>query len=178
MSASIFMTVTRSDLQPLGVRTVALLLAWHVNEKTGVAWPSNGSLAQECGLTRDRVRHCLKDLREQGVIEVASLGTGGNQFSTTRYRFVDTWLARFPAPSDRGSTRPGSDKTTEGGSYEPEPGSARTPKKDERKAKPSLSSKSRRSAAAGPGRAAAGSSLAAARTGFTDPSYYDQEVTP
>ncbi len=164
--------VLASNVEPSGLRLVALVLAWHANEKTGHAWPSLSTIASEAGLSRDRAKKCVRELRQAGVIEQVTAGGGS---VSTKYRFTDSWVG---AQAPRGAHTPGVSMPLDRGCPRPKPGVPAHPNKEERKAKPSLSSKTRRSAAAGPGRSAPGSSLAAARTGFTDPSYYDQEVLP
>lgn len=134
MSARLVQAVMASGIKPLGVRFVALVLAWHASDD-GQAWPSNNTLASECGITRDRVRHCLKALRAAGVVEVALKGAGGARTGTTRYRFADEWVKQWTTGvrTNQGSSKPGIQEAAEGGSYEPRGGFVRTPNNNERK---------------------------------------------
>lgn len=133
--------VLDSDIKPLGTRMVATALAYHANEQSGEAWPSHGTLAAECGLHRDSVRHALKQLVGDGVLQVVIKSNGGGHRSTTRYRFDSEWAASTGGRQTPGSRQPGVEHTPDRGSTGPQPGVDGPPKRDERKPTVSLSSK-------------------------------------
>ena len=154
MSASMVRAVLDSSIKPLGTRMVAMALAYHMNEQSGEAWPSHGTLAAECGIHRDSVRHALKQLVRDGVLQVAAKGSGGGHRATTRWAFHPDWLALTGGRGTPGSREPGVEKYADRGSRGPLPGVEGPPKRDERKPTVSLSSKDAREAE--PGQAPAG----------------------
>ena len=66
--------VLASDLKPSGLRLVALCMAWHASDDTGECWPSLGTLAREAGVTRARVKQCVKEMLSSSVLQVAARG--------------------------------------------------------------------------------------------------------
>jgi hypothetical protein len=161
--------VMRSTIKPPGVRLVAFLVAWHYNDEDGCAWPGMGTLADEAQVTRDRVKQVLRELKTQGVLEVAAKGRGR---AATRLRFTAEWVGKYATgvagfrstalpPNDE--TEPASEgKPTTGvagfrGSTDPLSREAQTPsvgkhrptRKDERKTESSLSSKDARTTSSG-----------------------------
>lgn len=147
MSAAVMQAVLASKLQPTGVRMVALCLAWHVNEDTGQAWPGRALLAREAGVTPDYAGKVLRGLERDHVIEsVVRGGSSDGRKWVSRYRFTAEWLGvwRTGVLQNRGSV-----KHTTGVLENCQPGFPSPPRKDERKASPSLSSKGRRSRAPG-----------------------------
>jgi hypothetical protein len=151
--------VLKSELQPLGLRAVAWVMAWHANEATGHVWASLGTIADEAGVSRDRVKQVVRLLVDQAVVEVVARGSGGHYKGTTTYAFCAAWVGKqetrvssLPGkPTTRERALPGNEASRDPGTREPLPGNERSPNIDERKAKPSLSSKTAREATA-PGR--------------------------
>ena len=64
--------VLASKLQPLGLRMVALVMAWHANETRGHIWASLGIIADEAGVSRDRVKQVVRLLVDQAAVEVVA----------------------------------------------------------------------------------------------------------
>jgi hypothetical protein len=166
MSTSASKAVWASDLQPLGKRMVALVLAWHCNETTGEAWPSIATIAREAGMAHESVRHTLRALRADGVIEAVTPMTGGSPSSTTRYRFKAEWLRGVS--TNPGAYKPGSGEYSDPGLTSTEPRSGETAERNEREPKAPLSLKATRRSASAPRKARASS---AAETGFDQKDY-------
>ena len=140
-------TVLRSDIAPAGVRLVAIVLAWHLNDELGCAWPGLGTIASEAGITRDRVKQVMRELQRGNVVEIVTKGTGGaGAKATTRWRFTAEWVGK---QATRVARSPGSGLPRGREAGYPGVGKQATPNRDERKATPSLSSKQRRSRAPG-----------------------------
>jgi hypothetical protein len=71
---------------PPSARYVLLVLASHVNPDTGWAWPSYVTLAEETGLSRQRVIDLVKLLEHAGAIEVRrGHGRGHTNFYRVRH---------------------------------------------------------------------------------------------
>ena len=64
--------VLASELQPLGLRMVALVMAWHARETRGHIWASLGTIANEAGVSRDRVKQVVRLLVDQAAVEVVA----------------------------------------------------------------------------------------------------------
>jgi hypothetical protein len=163
--------VLKSDLRPLGVRTVAIVMAFHASDDELVAWPSHATVARECGgMHRDTVRHAIKQLLAAGVFEVVGdKSEGGAHGATTRYRFAEAWFSQYlddkdlsrmtvvlltqgratPGGTKNKSRTPGVERPTDPGSSDPAPGVERPPKSHERKTESSLSWKDARAAQSG-----------------------------
>ena len=180
MSASMVRAVLDSGIKPLGTRMVAVALAYHCNEQSGEAWPSHGTLAAECGVHRDSVRHALKQLVRDGVLQVAAKGSGGGHRATTRWAFRPDWLALTGGRGTPGSSEPGVEKYADRGSRDPLPGVDGPPKRDERKPSAFLSSKDARTAETGQAPAGRPSLAAVATSALPDrkpSSQYQQPLT-
>ena len=146
------LAVLGSDIKPSGCRLVAIVLAWHFNDEKGCAWPGMSRIADEAGLTRDRVKQVLRELQAQEVIEIES-GTGGaGAGATSRYRFTPAWVGKH---ATRVAGLPGKPDAADPVSRLPGVGKPAYPNKDERHAKRALSSENHLPASA-PGRGAAG----------------------
>jgi hypothetical protein len=78
-------------------------LAAHVNDERGDfgAWPSQATLAAECGETARNVRRGLKGLLDTKYLEIVDGAGGGGRGRTTRYKLT------FPADDKPGSIAPG-----------------------------------------------------------------------
>lgn len=59
-----------------------VIIARHVNQKTGVAFPSLTTLSNEGRMSRMQVTRCLKSLQEKGLLEVTPQPITGKRFST------------------------------------------------------------------------------------------------
>jgi hypothetical protein len=150
MSAAVVQAVLASDLRPLGLRMVAVVLAWHANDSTGHIWCSLGTIADEAGITRDRVKQVLRLLVAADVVEKVTKSAGGGRRSTTTYMFCPAWVGKqgtrdSSLPGKQGTREralPGKQSAPEGGTSDHRGGNEGSPNIDERKASPSLSSKS------------------------------------
>lgn len=68
-------------------RCVLYLIADHVNDGDGgEAWPSQATLARECGLSRKTVNVAIKKLVEMGELEIVRQGRPGK--GSSRYRVL------------------------------------------------------------------------------------------
>jgi len=56
---------------PSRLRMVMIAVAYHVNDKTGVAFPSLGLLARESGTSRETAKRACRRLREWGILLIA-----------------------------------------------------------------------------------------------------------
>lgn len=72
MSLTMIDAVLRHSSSRGTARHVLMVLAHHANGE-GKAWPSQGTLARECGLSVRAVRNALHDLDEAGEIEASGL---------------------------------------------------------------------------------------------------------
>lgn len=161
--------VMRSKIAPPGVRLVAFLVAWHYNDDDGCAWPGMGTLADEAQVTRDRIKQVLRELKAQGVLEVAAKGRGR---AASRLRFCPDWVGKHATreagyrgselPQEGGAKTetegkqatgeadfPGSGLPVSGEAQAPSVGKHRPTRKDERKTESSLSSKGARPSRSG-----------------------------
>lgn len=128
-----------SDIKPLGVRAVAIACAWHANDREGgLFWPSLATLAQEVGVSRDRVKQAIRLLIADGVLQKVEKTEGGRRELTSRYAFRPEWVGN---QATRVRALPGDEVPPNPVTSAPPPGNERPPKRDERKALPSLSSK-------------------------------------
>lgn len=67
-----------------------VIIARHVNQKTGVAFPSLTTLANEGRMSRMQVTRCLKSLQEKGLLEVTPQPITGKRARTTNhYRLLE-----------------------------------------------------------------------------------------
>ena len=63
--------------------TVAIALAAHVNNRTGTAWPSARTIADQCGLDLRHAWAALRRLRDAGLVHVAEPGGPGRSATYT-----------------------------------------------------------------------------------------------
>ena len=62
---------------------VAIALAAHVNGRTGTAWPSARTIADQCGLDLRHAWAALRRLRDAGLVHVAEPGGPGRSATYT-----------------------------------------------------------------------------------------------
>ncbi len=90
-----------------GELAVFLVILWHANSETGLAWPSFKTLARECKLTVRATKKIVPALAKKGLIRIAR---HGNRTTSNRY------LVNF---SIMGVVNAGSLPVVNGGSPEP-----------------------------------------------------------
>lgn len=78
---------------------VALVVADHMNRKTGDAWPGQGRIAELCGLSRTGVRKAISMLEERGHLLVEA-GRGRRLTSRYRWKLDNQETARNDHTSD------------------------------------------------------------------------------
>lgn len=132
--------VMRAAIQPAANKLVALVLATHANKETGHAWPSLGTLAAECSLSRSQIKRVLSHLLEIGALMVVKASAGGAQKATTVYAFDLDCLGHLTGEAVQARTRlkrePGSSmnphpvhwRTGTRSTDEPGPGPSMNPK--------------------------------------------------
>jgi Helix-turn-helix domain len=76
----------------LGARLVLLTLSYHMNNETGICFPSLDTIAKECRMTKAGVIQAMERLEESGELEVER--TEGGSGNVNRYRmplFASWW---------------------------------------------------------------------------------------
>jgi hypothetical protein len=134
MSATTVEAVLASDLQPTGLRMVALVMAWHASNDAWQCWASLGTIAAEAGCSRAWIKRSVRALTAAGVIECVRTSKGGNNLDTAVYAFLPAWVDAQPTrvPRNPGTTGPGYYGSHDPGTTGPRPGYYGTPKNNER----------------------------------------------
>lgn len=84
MSFIVSRAVKASDLQPSGLRLVALVLADYAHDTGRSVYPSLETIGEECALSRKQARRHVATLVASGVLVLV---TDARQHSTAVYRF-------------------------------------------------------------------------------------------
>ncbi len=92
-----------------------VIIARHVNQKTGVAFPSLTTLANESRMSRMQVTRCLKSLQEKGLLEVMPRPVTGKRARTTNhYRLLEPPASQAEVVTDSDQLVTGSDQLVTG----------------------------------------------------------------
>ena len=164
MSAEVFQAVLQARIEPCAVKCAALVMAWHCNAETGHAWPSVATIARECSVSERHAKRAMAALKSAGLLRIVKPSKGGARGLTTVYAFDLQRLAELFPPGradDTGAPRapvslgaesnpasPPAPVSPIGCRPRPAASAPVTPKRDERKATPSLSLKNTRHAPA------------------------------
>jgi hypothetical protein len=164
VSASAVQAVLASRLKP-HLKLPALCIAWHCSEESGQAWMSKATLARECSVTERNVYRHIEELMTMGVLKRSRKG-GGRVTSQYEFDFSALAAADASTPDARAMAQASAKATAQAGTPRHPPlahASGQTcrtlhlplahtsEEKDEKQAKPALSSKTAREATA-PGR--------------------------
>jgi DNA-binding transcriptional MocR family regulator len=89
------------DLNPYEI-SLYNAVAWHINQETGLAWPSYSRLMQLGHMARATVSKCLKSLEAKGLIEIIRrCKPGSKERAVNQYRLLNP----HRLPDEGGSSR-------------------------------------------------------------------------
>lgn len=77
MSLDAMRMVWDADIQPASLKLLALCLADAANADTGEMWPSLGTLAAKCSMSRAHVKRLVQELLDRQILQLVRSSDGG-----------------------------------------------------------------------------------------------------